>query len=98
MLSAMLAPFAWKTMFQAGAWLYKVNRVTGERKAVYSGSGHSPKDERWLAGEGDVGLPTRPAQMPNYPGRPVALIVPPTRMMSSDGRFLYFKYRLDSEG
>ena len=46
------APFAWRNVREEGVWLYQVNDVTGERRAIriiYGGFG-APTNSQWLAG------------------------------------------------
>lgn len=54
MLRWLRSLFAWRVEFEAGAWAYSVNKVTGRRAAdVVVAGGYSPLDWEWLlAGRG----------------------------------------------
>lgn len=41
---------SWRVAFEAGAFTYFENDITGERRAVKSYSGYSALNTRWLEG------------------------------------------------
>lgn len=51
MLRRIRALFAWVDFIDTGVWLYQINGITGERRAIRSHFGFcQPKRYDWLAG------------------------------------------------
>jgi hypothetical protein len=44
---------AWRRMMTTAVWLYQENIVTGQRRAIWRGSGYQPVDDTWLR-RGDI--------------------------------------------